>query len=70
MRVRITAAMKGSIDGIDLTRFQVGQVCEMGPSLGNYLIASGYAIPSADEQPAATAPAMTEDGYLADRRRR
>jgi hypothetical protein len=42
---------EGSIDGIDLTRFLVGQIYEMGPSLGNYLMASGYAVPALDKEP-------------------
>ena len=56
MRVRITGSMHGSIDGIDLTRFVVGSVYDMGTSLGNYLMASGYAEPIADESPALITP--------------
>ena len=49
MRVRITIRMEGSIDGIDLTNFQVGRVYDLAPVLANYLLASGYAMPVRDE---------------------
>jgi hypothetical protein len=51
MRVRILVPMKGSIDGIDLSHFEVGQVYDVGTTLANYLLASRYAIPIADEKP-------------------
>ena len=56
MRVRITTSMKGKIDGIDLTRFVVGQVYDMGPSLANYLMASGYTISVLGEKPPPVVP--------------
>jgi len=56
MRVKIVTAMHGKIDGIDLERFEVGRVYEVGTSLGNYLMASGYAMPVADERPALITP--------------
>jgi hypothetical protein len=34
MRVKIVTAMHGKIDGIDLERFEVGRVYEVGTSLG------------------------------------
>jgi hypothetical protein len=43
--------MKGTIDGIDLTHFEVGHVYDVGTTLANYLLASGYAKPIADETP-------------------
>jgi hypothetical protein len=63
MRIRITMPMKGEIDGIDLTRFQVGQVYDMGPSLANYLMASGYAMPVVDEKPALVVP-LGDEGVV------
>jgi len=52
MRVRIISAMRGQIDGIDLTRFQVASVYEVGTSLANYLMAAGCAEPVINEPPA------------------
>jgi len=52
MRVRITAVMKGRIDGINLEHFEVGHVYDVGTSLANYLLASRYAVPVNDERPA------------------
>ena len=52
MRVRITTRMDGSVDGIDLTHFEVGQIYDLGPVLANYLLASGYGVPVRDESPA------------------
>ena len=56
MRVKIVTAMRGKIDGIDLERFDVGRVYDVGTSLGNYLMASGCAMPVADERPAHITP--------------
>jgi|KBSSwiStaDraftv2_1062776.scaffolds.fasta_scaffold6633999_1 hypothetical protein len=56
MRVRITAVMKGRIDGINLEQFEVGHVYDIGTSLVNYLLASGYAVPVDDERPAPIVP--------------
>jgi hypothetical protein len=43
--------MKGTIDGIDLTHFEVGQIYDVGTTLANYLLASRYAKPIADDIP-------------------
>jgi hypothetical protein len=51
MRVRIISAMSGQIDGIDLTRFQVASVYEVGTSLANYLMAAGCAEPVMNDPP-------------------
>jgi hypothetical protein len=77
MRVKIVTAMHGKIDGIDLERFEVGRVYEVGTSLGNYLMASGYAMPVLDERPALITPLddvktsseLSERSKAADRRR-
>ncbi len=56
MRIRIISVMKGDIDGIDLTKFEIGHTYDMGTSLANYLMASGYAMPVADERPGLVVP--------------
>jgi hypothetical protein len=43
--------MSGEIDGIDLTRFQVASVYDVGTSLANYLMAAGCAEPEANQSP-------------------
>jgi hypothetical protein len=48
--------MKGHIDGINLEHFEVGHVYDVGTSLANYLLASGYAVPVNDERPAPIVP--------------
>jgi hypothetical protein len=63
MRVRIVSSMKGDIDGIDLTKFEIGRVYDMGTSLANYLMASGYAVPVADERPALVVPLDEADRH-------
>jgi hypothetical protein len=60
MRVRITQYLTGSIDGIQLRRFRVGEVYDMGTSLANYLMAMGYALPVVDERPALVIPLADE----------
>jgi hypothetical protein len=45
-----------SIDGIDLTHFEIGQQYELGSSLGGLFLAEGWAVPAPDRQlPAAPA---------------
>ena len=56
MRLRITEPLSGSIDGIQLDRFAVGQVYEVGNTLGSYLLAIGAAEPVADDTPAVVLP--------------
>jgi hypothetical protein len=46
--------MRGSIDGLDLTLFDPGKVYDVSAALATYLMASGYAMPVADERPART----------------
>jgi two-component system, chemotaxis family, chemotaxis protein CheY len=46
VRVRITKSLKGEVDGIDLTRFLEGLTYDVGTTLGNYLLAQGWAQPS------------------------
>ena len=45
MRLKITKPLAGSIDGLHLGRFAVGEVYDVGTSLANYLLAMGAAEP-------------------------
>ena len=56
MRVRITRQMAGSIDGIHLNHFEVGEVYDIGVSLAHYLMGCGFALPVIDESPARIVP--------------
>jgi hypothetical protein len=56
VRVQITQAMTGSIDGMRLDRFEVGRVYDVGTSLANYLLSCGTATPVLDESPALIVP--------------
>jgi hypothetical protein len=49
VRLRITRALHGSIDGIQLDHFEPGQVYEVGTSLGSYLLSMGAAEPVTDQ---------------------
>jgi two-component system, chemotaxis family, chemotaxis protein CheY len=49
LRVRITRTLKGDVDGIDLTKFLEGLSYDVGTTLGNYLLAQGWAEPAADD---------------------
>jgi hypothetical protein len=51
MRIRITEPLTGSIDGIQLDRFRVGETYDMGTTLASYFMAVGAAVPVADERP-------------------
>jgi hypothetical protein len=56
MRVRILTKMHGAIDGFDLDKFEVGHAYEVGTALANYLLASRYAVPIADDEPVMITP--------------
>jgi hypothetical protein len=58
MRLRITRPVSGSIDGIQLHHFEVGQIYEVGTSVGSYLLAIGAAEPVEDEGPAISVPPL------------
>ena len=49
LRLRITRRVSGSIDGMQLARFRVGTVYEVGTTMGSYLLAIGAATPVSDE---------------------
>jgi len=83
MRVRITRALRGSIDGIQLSRLAKGQVYDINTSLACYLLSEQVAEPANNESCAALpaernggdARAETREGMVvprsiaADRRR-
>ena len=56
MRVRITKALTGSIDGIQLSRLSKGQVYDVYTSLACYLLSEEMAEPALDEEPASILP--------------
>ena len=56
MRLRITRKLSGSIDGIQLSHFELGGLYVVGTSLGSYLLALGAAEPVNDETPARILP--------------
>ena len=56
MRVRITKALAGSIDGIQLSRLSQGQVYDVNTSLACYLLTEGMAEPAANDEPTAVLP--------------
>ena len=51
MWIRITEPLTGSIDGIQLDRFRVGETYDMGTTLASYFMAVGAAVPVVDERP-------------------
>lgn len=56
MRVRITKALAGSIDGIQLSRLSQGHVYDVNTSLACYLLSEQMAEPAADDEPTALLP--------------
>jgi CheY-like chemotaxis protein len=56
VRVRITQTLTADIDGIDLSKFLEGLTYDVGTTLGNYLLAQGWAEPIGDNEPAAVLP--------------
>ena len=56
MRVRITKALAGSIDGIQLSRLSQGQIYDVYTSLACYLLSEGLAEPAGNEEPTAVLP--------------
>ena len=56
MRVRITRQLRGSVDGIDLTKFLEGLTYEVGTTLGNYLLSQEWAEPASQQDAAAVLP--------------
>ena len=56
MRVRITRVLHGRADGFDLSRLQKGQLYDVGTTLGNLLLAEGWAVPADLSEPAMVIP--------------
>jgi hypothetical protein len=56
LRIRITQELRGSVDGIDLTKFLEGLTYEVGTTLGNDLLAQRWAEPASQHDPAAVLP--------------
>ena len=56
MRVRITRALSGSIDGIQLSRFITGLTYDVGTTVGSYLLSTGAAVPVESDTPALVFP--------------
>jgi hypothetical protein len=56
VRLKITRQLSGSIDGVQLSHFQEGELYDVGTSLGSYLLALGAAEPVMDESPAGIVP--------------
>jgi len=56
VRLRITRALSGSIDGIHLDRFRRGRVYEVRTLLACYLLAEGAAEPVSDDIPGEILP--------------
>ena len=56
MRVRITKALTGSIDGIQLSRLSKGQVYDVYTSLACYLLSEEVAEPALDDSPTSVLP--------------
>jgi hypothetical protein len=56
LRLRITRAVSGSVDGIGLERFAVGEVYEIATTLACYLLAIGAAEPVDDQTPVSILP--------------
>ena len=56
MRVRITRALTGSIDGIQLSRLTKGQGYDINTSLACYLLSEEVAEPALNDEPAFVLP--------------
>lgn len=68
MRVRISRAMTGEVDGIALSPFKVGHTYDMAASLATYLMVSGWATAVAETGPAMVIPLDDLDSLsLADK---
>ena len=68
MRVRITQALSGSIDGIQLSRFVTGLTYDVGTTLGNYLLAEGLAVPVDESAPALVLPIQDDSESESEKR--
>lgn len=51
VRLKITRALSGSIDGIQLSHFVVGHVYELTTPVGSFLLSVGAAEPDREPEP-------------------
>ena len=56
MRIRITAASQGDLDGIDLSAFGVGMTYDVSTSLATFLVATQSAIVVDPSEPVVIVP--------------
>ena len=56
MRIRIVQRPHGRIDGVELQRFEPGEIYDVNVSIGTYLMVGGYAQAVADSRPARIVP--------------
>jgi hypothetical protein len=56
MRIRIVRRPDGRIDGVDLHRFEPGEIYDVNVSIGTYLMVGGHAQAVADTGPARVVP--------------
>lgn len=61
MRIRIVRRPQGRADGFNLERFQPGFIYDVGPVVGNLLLAEGWAEPADDVGPAMVIPLPVEE---------
>ena len=61
MRLRITSALKGSIDGIQLSRLVMGQVYDVNTSLACYLLSEELAEPASSSESSEALPVRNND---------
>jgi hypothetical protein len=67
VRLRITQRLHGSIDGMQLDRFQPGLVYDLGPILGALMLAEQWAKPVDDDYESTVTP-VTSVRQFADSR--
>jgi len=68
VRLRIIKPVAGDIDGISLKRFRVGEIHEVGSTVGNYLLSIGAAVPVRDAAADENADLDPQESEAADRR--
>jgi len=56
VRVKIVQQPTGIVDGIDLSRLVEGNAYDVGTNIGNLLLASRWAAPIDDDEPALLLP--------------
>ena len=64
VRLKITRQLSGSMDGVELSHFRVGEVYDVGTSIGSYLLALGAAEPVPDRESSVVPPMGPTAGPL------